>query len=59
MKNRQGYTQLKIFHRLGDHDGTLQIKYDDTSMKTKLISTRFGGTFGTLNSYEKSFLMLY
>ena len=30
---------------MGDHEGTLQIEYDDISMKTNLILTRFGGTF--------------
>ena len=39
----------------GDHDGTPQIKYDDISMKTKLILTRFGSTFGTFRFVEKSY----
>ena len=34
-------------YNMGDHEGILQIKYDDVSMKTKLILTRFGLTFGT------------
>ena len=38
-----------------DHEGNLKIEYDDISMKTKLISTCFGGTFGTLGFDEKSF----
>ena len=42
-------------YTMGDHDGTLQDECDDISMKTKLISTRFGGTFGTLRFNEKSF----
>ena len=41
---------------MGDHDGTLQIEYDDINMKTKHIFTRFGGNFGTLRFDEKSFL---
>ena len=40
---------------MGDHKGTLPIKYDDISMITKFISTRFGGNFGTLRLYERSF----
>ena len=40
---------------MGDHEGTLQIEFDDISVKTKLILTRFGGTFGTLRFIEKSF----
>ena len=33
---------------MGDCAGTLQIEYDDISVKTKLFLTRFGSTFGTL-----------
>ena len=40
---------------LGDHEGTLQIEYDDINKKVKLILTRFGSTFGTLRFDEKSF----
>ena len=29
---------------MGDHEGRLEIEYDDNSLKTKLILTRFGGT---------------
>ena len=43
-------------HPLGDHEGTLQIEYDDLNKKTKLILTRFGSTFGTLRFDEKPFL---
>ena len=35
-------------YTMGDHEGTLQIEYDDISRKSKLISTRFAGNFGTL-----------
>ena len=42
-------------YTLGDHEGTLQIEYDDLNKKTKLILTRFGSTFGTLRFDEKSF----
>ena len=28
-----------------DHEGTLQIEYEDVTMETKLILTRFGSTF--------------
>ena len=41
-------------YKLGDHEGTLQIEYDDISMKTQPILTRFGRTFETLRFYEKS-----
>ena len=44
---------------LGDHEGTLQIEYDDLNKKTKLILTRFGSTFGTLTFDEKSFFITY
>ena len=43
---------------MGDHEGTLQIEYDDISMKTKLILTRFGSIIGTLRFNEKSFFHL-
>ena len=41
-------------YTMGDLEGTLQIEYDDLSMKKKLILTRFGGTFGTLRFDERS-----
>ena len=45
----------KAVHPLGDHEGTLQIEYDDLNKKVRLILTRFGITFGTLRFDEKSF----
>ena len=45
----------KAVYPLGDHEGTLQIEYDDLDKKVKLVSTQFGGTFGTLRFGEKSF----
>ena len=42
-------------YTMGDHEGTLQIEYDDITMKTKLILKRFGGAFRTLRFNEKSF----
>ena len=45
----------KAVYPLGDHEGTLQIEYDDLSKKVKLILTRFGETFGTLRFDKKSF----
>ena len=42
-------------YRMGDHEGALQIDYDDISMKTKPVCSRFGGTFGSLRFDEKSF----
>ena len=47
----------EALHPLGHHDGTLQMEYDDISMKTKLISTRFGSLFGALRFVEKSFFI--
>ena len=41
-----------VVYTMGDHEGTLQIEYDDITMKTKLISTRFGRMFGTFR-FEK------
>ena len=38
-----------------DHEGNLQIEYDDIIMKTKITLTRFVGTFGMLRLDEKSF----
>ena len=45
----------KAVYPLGDHEGTLQIEYDDLNQKVKLILTRFGSTFGTLRLDKKSF----
>ena len=45
----------KAVYPLGDHEGTLQIEYDDSNKKTKLILTRFGSSFGTLRFDDKSF----
>ena len=45
----------KAVYFLGDHEGTLQIEYNDLNKKVKLILTRFGETFGTLRFDEKSF----
>ena len=43
-------------YAMGDHDVNLKFKYDDVTMNTKLILTRFGSTFGTLRFTERSFL---
>ena len=40
---------------MGDHEQTIKIKFDDISMKSKLISTRFNGNFGMLLFGENSF----
>ena len=45
----------KAVYPLGDHEGTLQIEYDDLNKKTELILTRFGSTFGILRFDKKSF----
>ena len=42
-------------HTMCEHDGALRIEYDDISIKTKFILTRFGGIFGTLCLDEKFF----
>ena len=44
---------------MGGHEGTLQFEYDDFSMKTKIILTCYGGTFGTLKSHETTFLITF
>ena len=44
----------EVAHTMGDHEWTLPIEYDDITMGTKLILTRFGGTFRTLRFDEKS-----
>ena len=45
----------EAIYPLGDHEGALQIEYDDLNKKIKLTLTRFGSTFGTLRFDEKSF----
>ena len=42
-------------YTMRDLEGNQQIEFDDISVKTKLISTRFDGTFGMLRFGEKSF----
>ena len=46
---------LEAVYTMVDHEKTLQIEYDDITMKTKLILTRLGLTFGVLRFNEKSF----
>ena len=48
-----------VVYTMGDHEGTLQIGYDNISLKTKLISTRFSGTFGTLRFDQRSFWKVF
>ena len=43
---------------MGDNKGTLQIDFDVISLKTKLILTRLGITYGTL-LMKKAFLIQY
>ena len=45
----------KGVYKFVDHEGTLQIEYDDLNKKVKLILTRFGSTFGFLRFDKKSF----
>ena len=40
---------------MGDHEGTLKTEYDDINIKTKLISTCFGGNCGMLRFDERFF----
>ena len=44
-------------YTMGDHTQTLQIQYDDITMKSKLIIKRCRGTFGTFRFDEKSFFI--
>ena len=44
---------------LGDHQNTLQNKYDDIKKKVKLFLTRFGSTFGTLRFDKNRFFIYY
>ena len=46
---------LDNVYKMGDHDGTLNIEYDDITMKTKLIFFSFWWNCGTLRFDEKSF----
>ena len=48
----------EAFYAMGDHEGTLQIEYDNIRMKTKLILTRFGSIFRTLRFDEKCFFKI-
>ena len=50
------YSIKDISEVVNKMEATLQIEYDDTSMETKLILTRFGDTFGTLRLDERFFL---
>ena len=49
----------KAVHPLGDHEGTLQIEYDDLNKRIKLVLKRFGSTFGTLRFDKKSFFHIF
>ena len=46
-------------YTMGDHEGTIQLEYDDVSMKTKLILIGFRRAFGTLKFDEMSFFILF
>ena len=45
---------LETVYTMGVHKGTLEIEYNDISIKTKLSLAHFGGTFGRLRVDEKS-----
>ena len=45
----------KAVHSLGDHEGALQIEYDDLDKKVNFFLTPFDESFGTLRFDEKSF----
>ena len=42
-------------YTMGDHEGTLNVEFDDISMKKKHVLTRFVSTFGNLRFDETSF----
>ena len=48
---------VKSVYTMGDQKGTLKIQFDDISMKTKLVLTRFSGNFRTLRFNEKFFFL--
>ena len=54
-----GFNTIKdievAMHTLGNHEATLRSAYDNFTMKTKRILTRFRLTFGTIKFNEKSF----
>ena len=45
----------EVVHTMKDHKGTLKIECDDITLKTKLILSHFGATYGTLGFDKKSF----
>ena len=47
----------EVVYTMGDHKQTLQIQYDDITMKSKLIIKRSVGTFGTFRFDEQSFFI--
>ena len=55
-----GFNSIKdiseAVYTMGDHEGIIQIEYDDISSNTKPIWIRYGLTFGVLRLDEKSFL---
>ena len=48
----------EAIYTMGDHEKTLQIEFDDISMKTNFNLGRFGETFGALRFDEKYFSLL-
>ena len=48
----------EVVYTMGDNEGTLKNQYNDMSVKTKPILTRFGSFFGTLN-VKNRFSKLY
>ena len=46
-------------YTMDDQEGTLRVDYDDISMNTENILTRFDGTSGTLGFDKNSFFTLY
>ena len=47
MNYYQAFTTIEdiseVVYTMGDHEGTLQLEYDDISRKTKFILKRFDG----------------
>ena len=46
----------ELVYTIGDHERNLHREYDDISLKTKLILTRFSGNFEMLSFDQTSFL---
>ena len=50
---------LDAVYTMGDPEGTLEIEYDEITMKAKFILTRFEGTLGVLRLDANLSLVLF